>query len=63
MTSVERDLRHGGLSPTAVDPNLYQDVQTTLSRLIGKADQLPGNCTADLAECWMHIRTNLTGGT
>ncbi len=39
------------------DPNLNHNVQVTLSRRIGKADQLLGNFTTNLAECWMHFRT------
>ena len=29
---------------------------------MGKAAQLIGNCTTNLAECWMHIRTKFYGG-
>ena len=47
--------------PTQIDPHLYHDVQTALSSLVGKAEQLLGNCTTNLAECWMHIRTKYDG--
>ena len=48
--------------PTQIDPHLYHDVQAALSSLDGKAEQLLGNCTTNLAECWMHIRTKYDGG-
>ena len=59
---IEQDVRQGGLTPTEVNPKLYHDVQTALSRLVGKAAQLIGNCTTNLAECWMHIRAKFDGG-
>ena len=48
--------------PTQIDLHLYHDVQAALSSLFGKAEQLLGNCTTNLAECWMHIRTKFDGG-
>ena len=60
--AIERDLKQGGLTSTEVDTNLYHDIQATLSRLIGKADQLLDNCTTNLAESWMNIRTKFDGG-
>ena len=59
---IEQDVRQGGLTPTEVNPKLYHDVQTALSRLVGKTTQLIGNCTTNLAECWMHIGTKFDGG-
>ena len=38
------------------------DIQALLSRLVGKANQLLGNYTTNLAECWMHIRSKFDGG-
>ncbi len=60
--SVEQEVRHGGIEPVEVDPKLFHDVQVALSRLVGKAHQLLGNSTTNLAECWMHIRTKYDGG-
>lgn len=60
--AVEEEIRQGGIEPVEVDPKLFHDVQVALSRLVGKADQLLGNCTTNLAECWMHIRTKFDGG-
>ena len=60
--NVEQDVRQGGLTPTEVNPKLYHDVQTALSRLVGKLAQLIANRTTNLAECWMHIRTKFDGG-
>ena len=42
---IEQDVQQRGLTPTEVNPNLYHDVQTALSRLVGKAAQLIGNCS------------------
>ena len=41
---------------------MLHDIQTVLSRLVGKASQLLGNNTTNLAECWMHIRSKFDGG-
>lgn len=41
---------------------MLHDIQALLSRLIGKADQLLGNHTTNLAECWMSIRMKFDGG-
>ncbi len=60
--TVEQEVRQGGSEPIEVNPKLFHDVQVALSRLVGKADQLLGNCTTNLAECWMHIRTKFDGG-
>ena len=48
--------------PTQIDLHLYHDVQAALCSLVGKAKQLLGNCTTNLAECWMHIRTKFDLG-
>ena len=48
--------------PTQIDLHLYHDVQVALSSLVGKVEQLLGNCTTNLAESWMHIRTKFDGG-
>ena len=60
--TTESEARQGGLTSTEVDPKMLHDIQATLSRLIGKAEQLLGNHTTNLAECWMHIRTKFDGG-
>ena len=49
--------------PSQIDPHLYHDVQAASTSLVGKAEQLLGNCMMNLAECWMHIRTKFDGGT
>ncbi len=38
------------------------DIQVLVSRLVAKAQQLLGNETTNLAECWMHIRAKFDGG-
>ena len=58
---TELEARQGGLTLTNVDPQLYHDIQVKLSRLTGKASQLIGNETTNLAECWMHIRSKFDG--
>ena len=60
--TVEADARQGELTPTNVNPALLHDIQVIVSRLTGKASQLLGNQTTNLAECWMHIRTKFDGG-
>ncbi len=60
--ATEEEARQGGLTPISIDPRLYHDIQVQLSRLIGKADQLIGNVTTNLAESWMHVRTKFDGG-
>ena len=60
--SVEREIRQGGLTPTEVDEKLLYEIQAVLSRLVGKAHQLLGDSTTNLAKCWMHIRTKFDGG-
>ena len=60
--TVEREIRQGGLTPQNVDPRMFHDIQVILARLVGKAHQLIRNATTNLAECWMHIRTNIDGG-
>ena len=59
---TEREARRGGLTPTKVNEKMLYDIQAVLSRLVGKASQLLGNNTTNLAECWMHIRTKFDGG-
>ncbi len=61
-TATEEDVQRGGLTLTNIDPRLYHDIQVQLSRLIGKAEQLIGNVTTNLAESWTHIRTKFDGG-
>ena len=58
----EHTIRQGGLTPAKVNQKLLFDIQSVLSRLVGKAPQLLGNTTTNLAECWMHIRTKFDGG-
>ena len=60
--AIEEEIRRGEPTPVEVDPSLLHDVQATVSRLVGKASQLLGNCTTNLAECWMHIRSKFDGG-
>ncbi len=60
--ATEEDVQWGGRTPTNIDPKLYHDIQVQLSRLIGKAEQLIGNVTTNLAESWTHIRTKFDGG-
>ncbi len=60
--SVEKDIRQGELIPQNVDPKMFHDIQVILARLVGKAHQLIGNATTNLAECWMHIRSKFDGG-
>lgn len=60
--AMELDMRQGGLTPIDINSRLYHDIQVALSRLIGKASQLIGNVTTNMAESWMHIRTKFDGG-
>ena len=60
--ATEKDTRQGGHTPTEINPRLLHDIQALLSRLVGKAKQLLGNHTTNLAECWMHIRSKFDGG-
>ena len=60
--TIESEVRQGGLTPSEVDPKMLHDIQAILSRLVGKANQLLGNHTTNLAECWMHIRAKFDGG-
>ena len=60
--AIELEARQGGLTPTYINPQLHHDIQVQLSRLIGKAEQLIGNQTTNLAESWMHIRAKFDGG-
>ena len=59
---IEREVRRGGLTPIEVDTRLLYDVQAIVSRLVGKANQLFGNYTTNLAESWMNIRSKFDGG-
>ena len=61
-SATEGEARQGRLTPNEVDPKMLHDIQTVLSRLVGKASQLLGNNTTNLAECWMHIRSKFDGG-
>ena len=60
--AIEEEVRRGGIAPTEVDPHLLYDVQAIVSRLVGKASQLLGNYTTNLAESWMNIRSKFDGG-
>ena len=60
--AIETEARQGGHTPTKVNEKMLHDIQTVLSRLVGKAKQLLGNHTTNLAECWMHMRTKFDGG-
>ncbi len=59
---TELDARRGGLTRVNVDQKLLHDVQVLLSRLVGKAEQLLGNATTNLAESWMNIRAKFDSG-
>ena len=61
-SATELEARQGGLTTTITHPKLYHDIQVQLSRLVGKAEQLLGNTTTNLAECWMHMRCKFDGG-
>ena len=59
---IEKETRQGGLTPTEVNHQLLFEIHAAVSRLVGKARQLLGNSTTNLAECWMHIRAKFDGG-
>ena len=61
-SATEKDARRGGQTPTAINPILLHDIQTVLTRLVGKANQLIDNETTNIAESWMHIRSKYDGG-
>ena len=57
------DARRGGISTSmSIDPKMMTDIQIAVSRLIGKASQLLGNFTTNLAETWMYMRMKFDGG-
>ena len=60
--TTERNCRRDGQTPTEINPKMMHNIQVLLSRLVTKARQLLGNATANLAECWMHIRSKFDGG-
>ena len=60
--AIEEEVRRGGLTPIEVDTCLLYDIQAIVSRLVGKASQLFGNYTTNLAESWMNIRSKFDGG-
>ena len=49
-SATEKDARRGGQTPTAINPKLLHDIQTVLTRLVGKANQLIDNETTNIAE-------------
>ena len=49
------DCRRGKQIATEINPKLLHDIQVLLRGLVGKASQLIGNLTTNLAETWMHI--------
>ncbi len=59
---MEEEAQCGGTTPTTIEPKLYHDIQTGLSRLVAKASQLIDNETTNLAEPWIHIRSKFDGG-
>ena len=59
---TEMDAQRGGQIPTKLNPKLHHDIQTILTRLVRKAGQLVDNVTTNIAESWMHIRSNFDGG-
>lgn len=60
--ATEKDARRGGQIPTTINPKLHHDIQTALTRLVRKANQLIDNETTNIAESWMHIRSKFDGG-
>ena len=56
------DAHRGGSVPIEIDPKLFHDIQTALSRLVSKAGQLIDNATTNVAESWMHVRSKYDGG-
>ena len=60
--ATERESRHGGATPTEINPQMMHDIQVLVSRLAGKARQLIKNFTTNLAENWMQIRCKFDGG-
>ncbi len=59
---TEFEARLGGITHSEVDSKMLHDISTLVSRLVAKSNQLVGNHTTNLAECWMHIRTKFDGG-
>lgn len=59
---TEADAQRGEKTPANLNPRMMHDIQILVSRLVGKARQLLGNQTTNLAECWMHIRSKFDGG-
>ncbi len=60
--ATEAEARRGGLTRTEIDSKMLHDISSVVGRLVAKANQLIGNYTTNLAECWMHIRTKFDGG-
>ena len=60
--AVESETRRGGLTPVEVDPKMLHNISVVLSRLVARSEQLIGNHTTNLVECWMHIRAKFDGG-
>ena len=60
--STEKQARRGGQTPTTINPKVLHDIQTVLTRLVRKANQLIDNETTNIAESWMHIRSKYDGG-
>ncbi len=58
---TEADVLQGELMPITVNPKLVHDIQVLVARLVGKAQQLLGNVTTNLAESWMHMRSKFDG--
>ena len=60
--AIEKDAKRGGQIPIKINPKLHHDIQSVLSRLVRKANQLISNVTTNIEESWMHIRSKLDGG-
>ncbi len=60
--TTEAEARRGGITQMEVDSKMLHDISSLASRLVAKSNQLIGNHTTNLAECWMHIRTKFDGG-
>ena len=58
---VEQEAHRGGQTAIKVNQKMLHDIQTLLSRLVGKARQLIDNETTNIAESWMHIRSKFDG--
>ena len=61
-SATEGDCRRGGQIPSDIHPKLMHEIQVLVSRFVAKAQQLLGNQTTNLVECWMYIRCKFNEG-